>query len=320
MSSTDPAPTPVDIKPRSRDVTDGPPKAAGPGDAAGGRADRRRLGQAADRHRQLVERDHALQHDAAHARRARQARASARPAAWPLEFGTITVSDGISMGHEGMRASLVSREVICDSVETVVFAERLDGFVGMAGCDKSHAGDADGGGPPRPAEHPRLQRLDHARRARTAGRSTSRACSRPSAPTPPARSPTTSCGEIERHACPGEGACGGMFTANTMSSIGEAIGMSLPGSASPPAIDARRHGDARRRRRGRRATCSSSASRRAMIMTKQAFENAIALTSAARRLDQRRAAPARHRQRGRRRRSTSTTSTASPPGCRTSPT
>ena len=181
----------------------------------------------------------------------------------PMEFGTITVSDGISMGHEGMRASLVSREIICDSVEAVVFAERLDGFVGMAGCDKSmpamlmaaarldlpsilvYNGSIMPGRPrrPRPRHHERVRGPRRLRRRH--------------------RSPTTSWPTIERHACPGEGACGGMFTANTMSSIGEALGMSLPGSASPPAIDARRHGDAGRRRRRRRATCCGSASRRA---------------------------------------------------------
>ena len=133
-----------------------------------------------------------VQHDAAQARRARQGRRARRRRRARWSSARSPVSDGISMGHEGMRASLVSREVICDSVETVVFAERLDGFVGLAGCDKSMPGDADGGGPPRPAQRVRLQRLDHARATTTARRSTSPACSRPSAPTPPARSPRTS--------------------------------------------------------------------------------------------------------------------------------
>ena len=161
-----------------------------------------------------------------------------------LEFGTITVSDGISMGHEGMRASLVSREVSCDSVETVVHAERLDGFVGMAGCDKSM-----------PAMLMASARLDLAsilvyNGSIMPGEYQGRALDVVSVFEAIGANAAGTMSdadllEIERRACPGEGACGGMFTANTMSSIGEAIGMSLPGSASPPAIDARRHGDAR---------------------------------------------------------------------------
>ena len=224
------------------------------------------------------------------------------------------------MGHEGMRASLVSREVITDSVETRD-ARRAPRRLRRPGrLRQEHPGDADGRGPPRPAERVRLQRLDHARASTTARRSTSPACSRPSAPAPLGTITEDELGEIERKACPGEGACGGMFTANTMSSIAEAIGMSLPGSASPPAVDRRRDDDARARRRGGRRACSRLGITPRQIMTKQAFENAIAVTIGARRLDQRRAPPAGHRQRGRRRRSTSTTSTASPPGCRTSPT
>ena len=236
-----------------------------------------------------------------------------------LEFGTITVSDGISMGHEGMRGSLVSREVICDSVETVVFAERLDGFVGLAGCDKSMPAMLMAVGPPRPAERLRLQRLDHAGRVQRPGLDITSVFEAVGANAAGTMTDDELL-EIERQACPGEGACGGMFTANTMSSIGEAIGMSLPGSASPPAIDGRRA----RRRRGAPARRSCGMLELGItprqIMTKEAFENAIAVTSARRRLHQRRAAPAGHRQRGRRRRSTSTTSTASRPRCRTSPT
>jgi dihydroxy-acid dehydratase len=195
-----------------------------------------------------------------------------------MEFGTITVSDAISMGHEGMRASLVSRDLSCDSVETVVFAERLDGFVGMAGCDKSM-----------PAMLMASARLDlpsilvyngsimpgqHAGRAidvttlfEAVGACAAGAIT------------AEELDEMERAACPGEGACGGMFTANTMSSIGEALGMSLLGSASPPAIDPRRHADARAAGTAVVRMLEAGITPR-MIMTKPAFENAIALTSA----------------------------------------
>jgi dihydroxy-acid dehydratase len=197
---------------------------------------------------------------------------------FPMEFGTITVSDGISMGHEGMRASLVSREVICDSVETVVFAERLDGFVGLAGCDKSI-----------PAMLMAAARLDlpsvlvyngsilpgeHDGRALDIT-SVFEAVGAVAAGTMAPEELLA----IERNACPGEGACGGMFTANTMSSIGEALGMSIPGSASPPAVDARRDLDA-----GAAGEAVVTMLRLGItprqIMTKAAFENAIAVTSA----------------------------------------
>ena len=159
---------------------------------------------------------------------------------FPLEFGTISVSDGISMGHEGMRASLVSREVIADSVETVMFAERLDGSVLLAGCDKSLPGHAHG----RRAAGPR-QRSSSTRARRCPGSLGDRdltiidvfegvgACAR-------GLITREELDAIERAACPGEGACGGMYTANTMASGAEALGMSLPGSAAPPAPDSRR--------------------------------------------------------------------------------
>ena len=248
-----------------------------------------------------------MQHDAAPL--AEDVRAGIREAGGvAMEFGTITVSDGISMGHEGMRASLVSREVSSDSVETVVFAERLDGFVGMAGCDKSM-----------PAMLMAAARLDLPsvlvyNGSILPGKHNGRALDITSvfeAVGAVAAGTITEdeLREIERQACPGEGACGGMFTANTMSSIGEALGMSLPGSASPPAVDRRRHDDAKAAGAAVVRMLELGITPR-MIMTKPAFENAIALTSAARRLDQRRAAPAGHRQRGRGRSSTSTTSTA----------
>jgi dihydroxy-acid dehydratase len=195
-----------------------------------------------------------------------------------LEFGTITVSDGISMGHEGMRASLVSREIICDSVETVVHAERLDGFVGMAGCDKSMpamlmaAARLDlpsvlvYNGSILPGEY-QGKALDITSVFEAIGANSAGTLS------------DEDLLEIERRACPGEGACGGMFTANTMSSIGEALGMSLPGSAAPPAIDGRRHGDARAAGAAI-VRMLELGIRPRQILTKGAFENAIALTSA----------------------------------------
>jgi dihydroxy-acid dehydratase len=197
---------------------------------------------------------------------------------FPLEFNTISVSDGISMGHEGMRASLVSREVIADSVETVMHAERLDGMVTLAGCDKSL-----------PAMLMAAARLDVASVFVYAGsilpgRIGDRdvtiqdvfegvgACAM-------GRITRDELGEIERAACPGEGACGGMFTANTMASIGEALGMSLPGSAAPPAVDRRRDEYAFRSGQALVELLRHGITTRD-ILTKQAFENAIAVTMA----------------------------------------
>jgi len=202
---------------------------------------------------------------------------------YPLEFGTISVSDGISMGHEGMHFSLVSRDVIADSVEVVMQAERLDGSVLLAGCDKSL-----------PGMLMAAARLDLASVFLYAGSIM------------PGWVKLTDGTEkevtiidafeavgafakglisredvdlIERAICPGEGACGGMYTANTMASVAEAIGMSLPGSAAPPSADRRRDAFAHRSgeavvellRRGITAR---------QIMTKKAFENAIAVVMA----------------------------------------
>ncbi len=195
-----------------------------------------------------------------------------------LEFGTITVSDGISMGHEGMRASLVSREVICDSVETVMHAERFDGFVGLAGCDKSIPAMLMAAarlnlpsvfvynGSTLPGVHNGknidITTVFEAIGACAAGKISQQELE-----------------EIEREACPGEGACGGMFTANTMSSIAEALGMSLPGSASPPAVDSRRDDDAQRAGAAVVNLLQLGIYPRD-IMTKKAFENAIAVVNA----------------------------------------
>src|SRR3712207_5598276 len=164
---------------------------------------------------------------------------------FPLEFGTISVSDGISMGHEGMHFSLVSREIIADSVETVMNAERMDGSVLLAGCDKSLPGMLmaaarldlasvflyAGSILPGEVDGRQVTIIDafEAVGACLAGRITREEVDR-----------------IERAICPGEGACGGMYTANTMASVGEALGMSLPGSAAPPAVDRRRDGFAHR--------------------------------------------------------------------------
>ncbi|MDO8108223.1 dihydroxy-acid dehydratase [Isoptericola sp. b441] len=202
---------------------------------------------------------------------------------YPLEFGTISVSDGISMGHEGMHFSLVSRDLIADSVETVMQAERLDGSVLLAGCDKSL-----------PGMLMAAARLDLAAVFLYAGSiapgfvrltdGTEKqvtiidafeavgACAR-------GLMSEEDVGRIERAICPGEGACGGMYTANTMASVAEAMGMSLPGSAAPPSADRRRDAFAHRSgeavvellRRGITAR---------QIMTKEAFENAIAVVMA----------------------------------------
>jgi dihydroxy-acid dehydratase len=195
-----------------------------------------------------------------------------------LEFGTITVSDGISMGHEGMRASLVSREVITDSVETVIHAERMDGFIGLAGCDKSIPAMLMAAarlnlpsvfvynGSTLPGVHDG-KNIDITTVFEAIGACAAGTMSQ------------EELGQIERAACPGEGACGGMFTANTMSSIAEAIGMSLPGTASPPAVDKRREDDARRA-----GEAVVNLTRLGIyprdIMTKKAFENAIAVLNA----------------------------------------
>ncbi len=202
---------------------------------------------------------------------------------FPMKFGTISVSDGISMGHEGMHFSLVSREIIADSVETVMQAERLDGMVMLAGCDKSL-----------PGMMMAAARLDLAAVFLYAGSilpgwakmsdgserevtiidafEAVGACAR-------GLMSREDVDAIERAICPGEGACGGMYTANTMASVGEALGLSLPGSAAPPATDRRRDGYARRSgiavvdmlRRGITARD---------ILTKEAFENAIAVVMA----------------------------------------
>jgi dihydroxy-acid dehydratase len=213
-------------------------------------------------------------------RLAKQAKEGVRAAGgYPIEFVTIAVSDGISMGGEGMRASLVSREVIADSVETVMHAERFDAMVTLAGCDKSLPGMLMAaarlnlpavflyGGSILPGKGPRGEALDivsvfEAVGARATGALTEEELAL-----------------IERNACPTIGSCAGMFTANTMASISEALGMALPGSASPAAVDARR--DDLARQSGQAVIrLLETGIRPRQIMTKAAFENAIAVTMA----------------------------------------
>ena len=269
--------TPIDIKPRSRDVTDGIQKAAA-------RAMLRAVGLGDDdwvkpqigiasAWNEVTPCNVSLRRLAAASKEGVRAAGGVA-----LEFGTITVSDGISMGHEGMRASLVSREVITDSVETVVHAERMDGFVGLAGCDKSIPGMLMAAarlnlpsvfvynGSTLPGQHGGknidITTVFEAIGACAAGTMTE-----------------SELGAIERAACPGEGACGGMFTANTMSSIAEALGMSLPGSASAPAVDTSRENDARRAGEAVVNLLRLGIYPRD-ILTKKAFENAIAVVNA----------------------------------------
>ncbi|MFM2181236.1 MAG: dihydroxy-acid dehydratase [Actinomycetota bacterium] len=272
-----PKETRVDIKPRSRDVTDGLQKAAS-------RAMLRAVGLGDDDWEKpqigiASAWNEVTPCNVSLRRLAEQSKVGVRAAGGvALEFGTITVSDGISMGHEGMRASLVSREVICDSVETVVHAERFDGFIGLAGCDKSIPAMLMAAarlnlpsvfvynGSILPGQH-KGKNIDITTVFEAVG-----ACA---AGTMTLDEVT----EIERAACPGEGACGGMFTANTMSSIAEALGMSLPGTASPPAVDSRRDDDARRAGEAVVNLLRLGIYPRD-IMTKKAFENAIAILNA----------------------------------------
>src|SRR6476661_1506124 len=197
---------------------------------------------------------------------------------YPLEFGTISVSDGISMGHEGMHFSLVSREVIADSVETVMMAERLDGSVLLAGCDKSL-----------PGMLMAAARLDLASVFLYAGSIMPGQVDGQDVTIIDAFEAVGAClagkisrekvDEIERAICPGEGACGGMYTANTMAAVAEALGMSLPGSAAPPAVDRRRDGFAHRSGEAVVEMLRQGITAR-QILTMEAFENAIAVVMA----------------------------------------
>jgi len=209
-------------------------------------------------------------------RLAKRAKEGVRDAGgFPIEFVTIAVSDGISMGHEGMRGSLVSREIIADSIECVMHAERLDALVTFAGCDKSLPGMLMAaarlnvpsvflyGGSILPG-HWKDRALDIVSVFEAVG-----ACAAGTLT-------ENELGEIERRACPTEGSCAGMFTANTMASAAEALGMALPGSSAPPAVDRRRDDFAYDT--GRTVIDLLDANiRPRQIITKQALENAIAV-------------------------------------------
>ncbi|HSE09005.1 MAG TPA: dihydroxy-acid dehydratase [Nocardioidaceae bacterium] len=277
MAESTPPQDQPDIKPRSRDVTDGLERAAARGMLrAVGMGDedfaKPQIGVASSWN-EITPCNLSLDRLAKAVKNGVHAGGG-----YPLEFGTISVSDGISMGHEGMHFSLVSREVIADSVETVMMAERLDGSVLLAGCDKSLPGMLmaaarldlasvflyAGSIMPGQVDGRDVTIIDafEAVGACIAGRISREEVDR-----------------IERAICPGEGACGGMYTANTMASVAEALGMSLPGSAAPPAVDRRRDGFAHRSgeavvemlRRGITAR---------QVMTREAFENAIAVVMA----------------------------------------
>jgi dihydroxy-acid dehydratase len=197
---------------------------------------------------------------------------------FPMQFGTISVSDGISMGHEGMHFSLVSREIIADSVETVMQAERFDGMVTFAGCDKSL-----------PGMMMAAARIDVASVFVYAGSTMPGQLDGKDVTIIDAFEAVGACArglitkerldQIERAICPGEGACGGMYTANTMASIGEAIGLSLPGSAAPPAIDRRRDAFAVKSGAAVVELIRQGITTRD-ILTKRAFENAITILMA----------------------------------------
>ena len=197
---------------------------------------------------------------------------------FPMQFGTISVSDGISMGHEGMHFSLVSREIIADSVETVMNAERFDGMVTFAGCDKSL-----------PGMMMAAARLDVASVFVYAGSTLPGQVDGKDVTIIDAFEAVGACArglitkervdQIERAICPGEGACGGMYTANTMAAIGEALGLSLPGSAAPPAVDRRRDTYAIKSGEAVVNLIRLGITTR-QILTKKAFENAITILMA----------------------------------------
>ncbi len=269
--------TAVDIKPRSREVTDGYERAPA-------RAMLRAIGMTDDdwgkpqvgvcsSWNEVTPCNMPLD------RLAKRSKEGVRAAGgFPIEFTTIAVSDGISMGHEGMRASLVSREVIADSVETVMHAERLDALVTFAGCDKSLPGMLMAaarlnvpsvfvyGGSILPGHHNGVA-LDIVSVFEAVGAHAAGTLD------------DAGLDAIERNACPTEGSCAGMFTANTMASVAEALGMALPGSASAPAVDRRRDDEAYAA--GRTVVDLLRAGiRPRQILTREAFENAIAVVMA----------------------------------------
>jgi dihydroxy-acid dehydratase len=267
----------VDMKPRSRDVTDGIERAAARGMLrAVGMTDedfaKPQIGVASSWN-EITPCNLSLD------RLAKAVKEGVHAAGgYPLEFGTISVSDGISMGHEGMHFSLVSREVIADSVETVMMAERLDGSVLLAGCDKSL-----------PGMLMAAARLDLASVFLYAGTILPGKLGDRDVNIVDAFEAVGAClrgliteqevDAVERAICPGEGACAGMFTANTMASVSEALGMALPGSSSPPAVDRRRDGFAHKSGQAVIEMLRQGITAR-QVMTKDAFENAIAVVMA----------------------------------------
>ena len=283
MAPYDPSDTsPVDIKPRSRVVTDGIEATTSRGMLRGvgmGDADweKPQIGIASSWN-EITPCNLSLDRLAQGAKEGVHSGGG-----YPLQFGTISVSDGISMGHEGMHFSLVSREVIADSVETVMMAERLDGSVLLAGCDKSipgmlmasarldlssvflYAGSiAPGWVKLSDGTEKDITIIDsfEAVGACLAGKMSEADLKR-----------------IECAFAPGEGACGGMYTANTMASVAEALGLSLPGSAAPPSADRRRDAFAHRSGEAVVNLLRLGITTRD-ILTKEAFENAIALAMA----------------------------------------
>jgi dihydroxy-acid dehydratase len=263
-----------DVKPRSRDVTDGMER-------AGARAMLRAVGMTdADWGKSQVgiasSWNEVTPCNMPLDRLAKRAKLGVRDAGgFPIEFVTIAVSDGISMGHEGMRGSLVSREIIADSIECVMHSERLDALVTFAGCDKSLPGMLMAaarlnlpsvflyGGSILPG-HYKDQVLDIVSVFEAVGACAAGTLSE------------NELGEIERRACPTEGSCAGMFTANTMAAAAEALGMSLPGSSAAPAVDRRRDDFAFESGRAVIGLLEANIRPR-QILTKEAFENAIAV-------------------------------------------
>jgi dihydroxy-acid dehydratase len=267
----------TDLKPRSRDVTDGLERTAARGmlRAVGMRDEdftKPQIGIASSWN-EITPCNLSLQRLAVAAKEGVH-----RAGGFPMEFGTISVSDGISMGHVGMHWSLVSREIIADSVETVVQAERLDGTVLLAGCDKSL-----------PGMLMAAARLDLAAVFVYAGSILPGHVGEREVNIADAFEAVGACARglidraeveaIERAICPGEGACGGMYTANTMASAAEALGMALPGSASPPAVDRRRDGIARASGEAVVGMLERGITAR-QVLTREAFENAIAVVMA----------------------------------------
>ncbi|MFA5890133.1 MAG: dihydroxy-acid dehydratase [Actinomycetota bacterium] len=269
--------TPFDTRHRSRDVTEGPARAPARAmlRAAGFSEDDLKLPQVgvASSWNEVTPCNIHLD------RVAKAVKQGVREAGGvPVEYTTIAVSDGISMGHEGMRASLVSREVIADSVELVAHAERFDALVTVAGCDKSLPGMVMGacrldipsvflyGGSILPGKFQghdvTIQDVFEAVGAHAAGKMTDAELL-----------------ELERNACPGAGACGGMFTANTMASAIEALGLSLPGSSGPSAVD-RRRDEYGVQSGGAVLNLLQKGIRPSDILTREAFENAIAVVVA----------------------------------------